>query len=45
MIDIIEIANQFNNKTLPKSDWTHTAHIAVAFVDIESIKAGINLIH
>ncbi len=37
-IDINKIATQFQNKTLPKSEWTHLAHIAVAFVEMDTHK-------
>lgn len=38
MADIKTIAAQFENHTLPKEQWTHQAHIAVAFAHIEKYK-------
>lgn len=38
MTNIKAIALQFENKTLPKEHWTHAAHIAVAFVQLEKHK-------
>jgi hypothetical protein len=38
MIDIKTIFTQFENKTLPKEKWTHIAHIAVAFYEIDNAK-------
>jgi hypothetical protein len=35
---IRSIASQFENKTLPKQEWTHHAHIAVALVHIYHYK-------
>jgi hypothetical protein len=35
MTDINAITTQFENKTLPKEQWTHLAHFAVAFVYLE----------
>ena len=32
------IAREFENKTLPKEQWTHSAHIAVAFVYLDKYK-------
>ncbi len=36
MADIRTIAEQFANRTLPKAAWTHGAHIAVAFVELDA---------
>lgn len=30
------IASQFSEKSLPKSEWTHLAHLAVAFAELDS---------
>jgi hypothetical protein len=38
MRDIQELAQQFAQKTLPKAEWTHAAHIAVAFVYMHQYK-------
>ena len=38
-IDIQIIASQFENKTLPKEQWTHKEHLAVAFVQIDKYKS------
>jgi hypothetical protein len=38
MPDIQSIAAQFENQTLPKEQWTHHAHIAVAFAHLEKYK-------
>ena len=35
---IDSIASQFSNKTLPKAEWTHHAHIAVAFAYLEKYR-------
>lgn len=39
-MDIYAIAQQFENRTLPKEAWTHHAHLAVAFVAIEQKKSS-----
>lgn len=36
MKSIKTIAAQFSEKTLPKSEWTHLAHLAVAFAELDS---------
>jgi len=38
MTDIRIIATQFESKILPKEQWTHSAHIAVAFVQLDKHK-------
>jgi histidine triad (HIT) family protein len=38
MLEIDELRSQFENKTLPKEEWTHNAHFAVAFVYIDNYK-------
>jgi len=38
MLEIDELRTQFENKTLPKEEWTHNAHFAVAFVYIDNYK-------
>ena len=38
MNTIDSITSQFINKTLPKAEWTHHAHIAVAFAYLEKYK-------
>lgn len=38
MLEIDELRSQFENKTLPKEQWTHNAHFAVAFVYIDKYK-------
>jgi hypothetical protein len=45
MADIRKIATQFTNRTLPKEEWTHTAHIAVAFAELEILKDFENTLH
>lgn len=35
---IDSITSQFSNKTLPKAEWTHHAHIAVAFAYLDRYK-------
>ena len=37
MTDIRSIAIQFSGKTLPKAEWTHAAHIAVAFTEFDTL--------
>ena len=39
MISIRNIASSFENKVLPKEEWTHNAHLAVAFVELDTCKA------
>lgn len=38
MTDIRIIATQFESKILPKEQWTHSAHIAVAFFQLDKYK-------
>jgi hypothetical protein len=38
MIGIRDIATSFENKILLKEEWTHNAHIAVAFVELDTCK-------
>jgi hypothetical protein len=38
MTDINTITTQFENKTLPKEQWTHRANFAVAFVYPDNYK-------
>jgi hypothetical protein len=38
MIGIRKIAISFENKILPKEEWTHNAHIAVAFIELDTCK-------
>ena len=38
MNPIKTIAAQFSEKTLPKSEWTHLAHLAVAFVELNTLQ-------
>lgn len=38
MTDIKTTADQFDQKSLPKAAWTHLAHIAVAFVALDTLK-------
>jgi len=38
MYDIKTIGIQFENKILPKENWTHIAHIAVAFYELDNAK-------
>lgn len=38
MVEISKIVEQFENKTLPKEQWTHNAHFAVAFVYLDKYK-------
>jgi hypothetical protein len=39
MTDINTISTQFENKTLLKEQWTHHAHLAVAFVYLDKYKS------
>lgn len=39
MTDIKTIASDFENKTLPKELWTHSAHIAVAFFQLDNCQS------
>lgn len=39
MADIKTIVANFQNKTLPKEQWTHSAHIAVAFFQLDNLKS------
>lgn len=38
MIEIKKLTEHFENKTLPKEQWTHFAHFAVAFILLEKYK-------
>ena len=38
MTDIKTITSQFKSKTFPKEHWTHNAHFAVAFVQLDKLK-------
>ena len=39
MVDIKTTATKFQDKTLPKDEWTHFAHIAVALYELHTLKS------